>query len=197
MSRIARPASVVSFDTSEALDLFDDSNASFRASKLAAAGALFGTTQRVPRATTDSPKRPTPTHPSRPLRRSTSEAIARPSAVATPSRIRSASAAHVQERPPSPDIDSILAKTPRPRRAASTVFTSSARPAGSLRSGRRSQSTYSLRSDAKERKPSGDDDESIFSISDYGALLEEDESQSDGEGGSESDSSLDIHTPLP
>lgn len=193
---MARPASIASFDAAaaaEALDLFDDKNASFRTSKLAEAGAVFGSSPRY-RTFADTTKRASLTHPSRSLRRSTSEVPARPSS-STPSRLRSASAAQVQERPGSPDIETILAKTPRPRRASSAVFSSPSRT--SLRSDKPSQSSLSLRSDGKDKKPTGEDDDSIFSISDYGVLLEEDESQSDGEGGSESDSSIDIHTPLP
>ena len=195
---MSRPASIASFDPAEALDLFDDKNASFRTSKLALAGAVFGSSPRA-RAATDSPQRPQSLYQSRPVpvRRSTSEALARPG-TSTPPSLRSASnTTQVPERPGSPDIDAILAKTPRPRRASSAIFSSPSRPPGSLRQSKRSHSTYSLRSETKDGKPPGEDDESIFSISDYGALLEEDESQSDGEGGSESDSSLDIHTPLP
>ncbi|TCD63000.1 hypothetical protein EIP91_006092 [Steccherinum ochraceum] len=195
-----RPASIASFDSAaaaEALDLFDEKNASFRTSKLAVAGAVFGSSPRRP-GVVDQIQRSSPSHVSRLARRSTSEAYGRSSpstsTPSTPSRLRSSSAAQPQpQRPGSPDIDAILAKTPRPRRASSAVFASPSR--SSLPATRRSQSTLSLRSEVK--KGNGEDDESIFSISDYGALLEEDESQSEGEGGSESDSSIDIHTPLP
>ncbi|THH31195.1 hypothetical protein EUX98_g2963 [Antrodiella citrinella] len=190
-----RPASIASFD-SETLDFFDDRNASFRTSKLTAAGAVFGSAPRY-RAPTDPAQRTIATQPSPSsrLQRRSSEALPR-AIPTTPSRLRSSSAAQVQEkvpeRPGSPDIEAILAKTPRPRKT-STVSP----PRSLLRSGQRSQSTLSLRLNAKERKSVAEDDESIFSISDYGMLLEEDESQSDEAGGSESDSSIDIHTPLP
>ncbi|KAH8094473.1 hypothetical protein BXZ70DRAFT_359927 [Cristinia sonorae] len=185
---MARPASIASFDTAaaaEALDLFDERNASFRTSKLV--GAVLGSSPRRPVYPTSI--RGSPSH----LRRATSEAVPR-STPSTPSRLRSASTTQGQGRPGSPDIEDILSKTPRPRRASSAVFSSPSR--ASIRpTPKRSPSAFSLRSEGKDGK--GDDDESIFSISDYGALLEEPESLSDGEGGSESDSSLDIHTPLP
>lgn len=196
-----RPASIASFDSvaaAEALDLFDEKNASFRTSKLAMTGAVFGSSPRRPGVADNSP-RSIPSPASRLARRATSDAYGRPSsstsAPSTPSRLRSASAAQPQpQRPGSPDIETILAKTPRPRRALSAVFAS---PSRNSLPAKRSPSTLSLRSEVKGGKVNGEDDESIFSISDYGALLEEYESLSEGEGGSESDSSIDLHTPLP
>lgn len=86
-------------------------------------------------------------------------------------------------RPDSPDIQTILSKTPRPRKSSSATFSGSI---SSLSS--RSQSSSNLRKTPTASR----DDESLISDS---TLLELDSDFEDG--GSESDSSLDIHTPLP
>lgn len=91
-----------------------------------------------------------------------------------------ARATAIVERPDSPDIQMILAKTPRPRKSTSSIFTAS------------SLSSQS-RSSTKKTPKTPVDDESL--ISDFGTVLELDSDFEDG--GSASDSSLDIHTPLP
>ncbi|KAI0938005.1 hypothetical protein AcV7_003319 [Taiwanofungus camphoratus] len=105
------------------------------------------------------------------------------------------------QRPDSPDVGTILANTSRPRRRSSAGIASSA-----LRL--RSQ-THSSTSPSSWKGKVDTDHGGTPSISDYGVLLEhndetqvdsEDESRLEGElegDGSESDSSIDIHTPLP
>lgn len=100
-------------------------------------------------------------------------------------------------RPDSPDVETILAKTPRPRRRSSATFNS---PLNRLRS--RSHSTLGTGS-TKSSTSSGQGmaSESLTDVSDYGVLLQQDtvpEENIEEEGdGSESDSSIDVHTPLP
>lgn len=89
--------------------------------------------------------------------------------------VNSSSPPSQPSRSESPDIDTILAKTPRPRRTSSVGLFLSPRSRNS-RAG-------------QEGLP----EQSLSSI--YSSLFG-DESEGEG-GGSESDSSIDIHTPLP
>lgn len=86
-------------------------------------------------------------------------------------------------RPDSPDINAILATTPRPRK----ISTSAARP------GSRPPQAHTA-SPGKSRI-GGSPENSITSS--FETLLELDSDLENGDGGSESDSSLDLHTPLP
>ncbi|KAI0764230.1 hypothetical protein BD413DRAFT_196757 [Trametes elegans] len=114
---------------------------------------------------------------------------ARAKSGATPLRARPA------RRPDSPDVETMIARTPRPRGKSSVTFNPP--PAHG-----RKPSAMAIPSSWKGIKAgekAGDGDtESI--ISDYGTLLKDDDSEMErmleGEG-SESDSSIDIHTPLP
>ncbi|KAI0641658.1 hypothetical protein C8Q79DRAFT_284928 [Trametes meyenii] len=111
---------------------------------------------------------------------------------ATPGRIRAG------RRPDSPDVETMIARTPRPRRKSSATFTSP------MLRGRVNSpmvvptSWKGIGGKEKEKGKAGDDAESV--ISDYGMLLHDEDSdmerQLEGDG-SESDSSIDIHTPLP
>lgn len=86
-------------------------------------------------------------------------------------------------RSSSPDIDAILARTPRPhRKKSASVFSISSREQG-----------------RSATKPSPKiDDHSEHSLSSIYSSLLDDHDDLNAEGsGSESDSSLDIHTPLP
>ncbi|GJE96236.1 hypothetical protein PsYK624_124300 [Phanerochaete sordida] len=85
-------------------------------------------------------------------------------------------------RSESPDIDAILARTPRPRKTSL---------AGPLSPPRVRSTPSSRTSPQSAHKHLADQ-----SLSSIRSAIFEDESD-DGEGGSESDSSLDIHTPLP
>ncbi|KAI0740047.1 hypothetical protein C8Q76DRAFT_689056 [Earliella scabrosa] len=100
--------------------------------------------------------------------------------------------ARLERRPDSPDVDTMIARTPRPRRKSSATFRS---PMARVRS----NSSMAVPSSWKGVKSKEDDGESV--ISDYGTLLEKEaESEEDkpaDDDGSESDSSIDIHTPLP
>ena len=128
------------------------------------------------------------------------------------------------KRPDSPDIDAILAKTPRPRRRTSAMFPSHSHShshhsiAPSV--GRRQSAPLSSFSSLNARSPPrggalkrdlnalggglvGEDDSLL---SDYGSILDGDspfdeleclEMELEMDGGSESDSSIDVHTPLP
>ncbi|KAF8901944.1 hypothetical protein CPB85DRAFT_1457805 [Mucidula mucida] len=93
----------------------------------------------------------------------------------------------------SPEITDIISRTPRPRRSASTTFsarsTSTSRPPSSTR--RRASSPIGLAYDRSSTFTAASTWEDSF-IDDYGEL----ERQLEGEG-SDSDSSLDLHTPLP
>ncbi|KAF9021641.1 hypothetical protein BDZ89DRAFT_1115863 [Hymenopellis radicata] len=93
----------------------------------------------------------------------------------------------------SPEITDIISRTPRPRRSASTTFsvrsTSTSRPPSSTR--RRASSPIGLAYDRSSTFTAASTWEDNF-IDDYGEL----ERQLEGEG-SDSDSSLDLHTPLP
>ncbi|KAI8976331.1 hypothetical protein BD414DRAFT_165415 [Trametes punicea] len=116
-----------------------------------------------------------------------------PSAAAAMSNERSRGAP--SKRADSPDVETMIARTPRPRRKPSATFHSPILRAKSNPAMVVPSSWKGLKS--KDRVVAGDD-ESV--ISDYGTLLKDDDSdlerQLEGEG-SESDSSIDIHTPLP
>ena len=85
------------------------------------------------------------------------------------------------KRPDSPDLNTILANTPRPRRRSSAAF-----PPASLRSRANSAaSPFGWRVSGEDQ----DETEQPESDDDLRALECED--------GSESDSSIDLHTPLP
>ncbi|KAI0820891.1 hypothetical protein BC628DRAFT_1422555 [Trametes gibbosa] len=107
----------------------------------------------------------------------------------TPSRSRPG------RRPDSPDVEAMIARTPRPRRKSSATFTSPI-----LRA--RSNSSMAVPSSWKGLKEKEKEAARERVVSDYDTLLKDEESLSDMErqlegDGSESDSSLDIHTPLP
>ncbi len=86
-------------------------------------------------------------------------------------------------RPDSPDINTILATTPRPRKSS----TSAARPLSRPSHAQTSSPGRLLKDESL--------DESL--TSEFGTLVELDSDLENEDGGSESDSSLDIHTPLP
>ena len=90
----------------------------------------------------------------------------------------------------------MIARTPRPRRKSSATFNSPIMRARSNSGMAVPSSWKGLK--GKEKDKVADDNESV--MSDYGTLLKDDDSdmerQLEGEG-SESDSSIDIHTPLP
>ncbi|EKM58453.1 uncharacterized protein PHACADRAFT_252784 [Phanerochaete carnosa HHB-10118-sp] len=92
--------------------------------------------------------------------------------------VNSSSPPSQPSRSESPDIDTILAKTPRPRRTSSVgLFLS----------------PHSRNNASPTARQDGLPEQSLSSI--YSSLFGD---ESDGEGGgSESDSSIDIHTPLP
>ncbi|KAK0469419.1 uncharacterized protein EV420DRAFT_32924 [Desarmillaria tabescens] len=96
-------------------------------------------------------------------------------------------------RATSPDITTIISRTPKPRRSASTTFSlrsnSTSRAPSSTSTSRRTSSPIGLPYDRSSRATTWE--ETDF-IDDYGEL----ERQLDGEG-TDSDSSLDLHTPLP
>ena len=94
---------------------------------------------------------------------------------------RQTSAEDQVKRPDSPDLNTILATTPRPRRRSSAAF-----PPSSLRS---RASSVASPFGWKVSEEGQDDTEQPESDPDLGALEDED--------GSESDSSIDLHTPLP
>lgn len=176
----------------EALDLFDDRGLSYRNSKVS--DAIFGSSPRH-RALDDvkqsSSRRDSPTLPWRRVSAGSAQAGTASTPPRKPRRVASTSAV---KRPDSPDIDTILAKTPRPRRSASSLFPSPA-STSKVEGGARFRSTFSLRAVIKAEKSQDGDIESIIDED----LLEklENDSESDGGGGSESDSSIDIHTSLP
>ncbi|CAL1715931.1 unnamed protein product [Somion occarium] len=189
---MSRPDSRSSIDTvaaAEALDLFDEQGLSSPSSK--SSKLFLGSSPRHRSLRNIKQSLSRRDSPTLPWRRASTDSVQQ--RTVTPTRSRTASASQVK-RPDSPDIDTILKKTPRPRRSSSSVF-----PAASLATkGRsRSQSTLSLRSAAKKDKlPFGDTDSVL---DDYNTLLEklENDSDSDNVEGSESDSSIDVHTPLP
>lgn len=118
----------------------------------------------------------TPTRSAKPLSRSTS-------AISTSGPARATS----------PDITTIISRTPKPKRKASTTFslhsTSTSRAPSSTSTSRGTSSPTGLPYDRSSRATTWE--ETDF-IDDYGEL----ERQLEGEG-TDSDSSLDLHTPLP
>ncbi|KAI0357234.1 hypothetical protein OH77DRAFT_145958 [Trametes cingulata] len=113
----------------------------------------------------------------------------RQTAPAAPASARSRAA----KRPDSPDVETMIARTPRPRRKSSATFSSPL-----VRARSNSNMVPSSWRGLKGKEKVADDNESV--ISDYGTLLKDDDSDMERmlEGdGSESDSSIDIHTPLP
>ncbi|KAI9068554.1 hypothetical protein FKP32DRAFT_1561442 [Trametes sanguinea] len=102
------------------------------------------------------------------------------------------------KRADSPDVETMIARTPRPRRKSSATFGSPILRARTNAGMAVPSSWKGLNAKEKEKGAGAGDNESV--ISDYGTLLKDDDSdferQLEGEG-SESDSSIDIHTPLP
>ncbi|KAH9850463.1 hypothetical protein C2E23DRAFT_835197 [Lenzites betulinus] len=154
------------------------------------AEAVFGSAPRPRRPST--PKSPpasllsTPTKSDKALPPVPASAPTRSLSKITPARSRTG------RRPDSPDVETMIARTPRPRRKSSATFSSPI-----LRS--RSNSSMAVPSSWKGLKEKEKGSERA--ISDYDTLLKDEESLSDMEqqlegDGSESDSSLDIHTPF-
>ncbi|KAH9929445.1 uncharacterized protein B0H18DRAFT_211913 [Fomitopsis serialis] len=143
-------------------------------------GAIFGSSR--PRARTPSNPKPispsqpaaSPDHPMQTRVRKLSEAKK------TPAR-RQASVGDQVNRPDSPDLDTILANTPRPRRRSSVAVSPSTT---------RSR-TSSVASPFGWRVSGTDQDGTELRGSD------DDLRGLEGDDGSESDSSIDLHTPLP
>lgn len=184
-----RPNSTTSINTAiaaEALDLFDEQGLSNpKHSRL-----VMGSSPRL-RSLKDPKQSPSLRDSGTlPWRRASVDSIRQRSV--TPTRPRGASASQTK-RPNSPDIDTYLKRTPRPRRSSSAVFTG----VPSLKGGSRSQSTTSLRSAAKKDKLNLGEGKSL--LDDRSPLSEklESDSDSDNGGGSETDSSIDVNTPLP
>lgn len=181
-----RPNSATSIDTAiaaEALDLFDEQSLSNpKASKL-----VMGSSPRL-RPFKDPKQSPTLRDSGTlPWRRASMDSI-RQRSVTTPTRNRGTSASQ-PKRPDSPDIDTYLKRTPRPRRSSSAV------PSGVPSLKKTSRSSTSLRSKSKADGLKATKDSALDS---YGSLLEElGYSDSDNGGGSETDSSIDVNTPLP
>ncbi|KAI0667523.1 hypothetical protein C8Q78DRAFT_385790 [Trametes maxima] len=163
--------------------------------------AVFGSAPRPRRPST--PKSPPSTLPTAASQTSTPAkkdkilppvpgAKSPPRSTATPGRIRAG------RRPDSPDVETMIARTPRPRRKSSATFTSPISRGRANSSMVVPTSWKGIGGKEKDRGKAGDDAESM--ISDYGMLLHDDDSdmerQLEGDG-SESDSSIDIHTPLP
>ncbi|EMD34941.1 hypothetical protein CERSUDRAFT_116464 [Gelatoporia subvermispora B] len=146
--------------------------------------AIFGHARKrsLSKPRSDAEDRPATTPSNPPVQKTVPKARAAPS---KPKPIR---------RPDSPDIETIIAKTPRPRRRSSATFPS---PAARLRS--RSYSTLASESTKSSTSSGkGKANESLDDVSDYGVLLQESVPEDTEEGdGSESDSSIDVHTPLP
>ncbi|OBZ72960.1 hypothetical protein A0H81_07223 [Grifola frondosa] len=106
--------------------------------------------------------------------------------------------ARAVKRPDSPDVDTFLARTPRPRRRSSATFNPPSAGARTLRSRAGSTIGPSSWKVGKTQQVQGD----VSPVSDYGTLLPVEPAggaeSSGGEGeGSETDSSIDLHTPLP
>ncbi|PCH43215.1 hypothetical protein WOLCODRAFT_138243 [Wolfiporia cocos MD-104 SS10] len=115
----------------------------------------------------------------------------------TPTIAGAAAAAHVR-RPGSPDVSTMLAKTPRPRRRSAAAFPPSA--FGRSRTSLPMARSKSLR--GERTAGMGTDGDSPFSDHSFIAGIKELDAEDelrldDGDGGSESDSSIDLHTPLP
>ncbi|KAI0631827.1 hypothetical protein C8Q77DRAFT_1061521 [Trametes polyzona] len=144
----------------------------------------------APTSQTSTPLKKEKTLPPVPASSATSKSLPKLS-TGTPSRIRPA------KRPDSPDVETMIARTPRPRRKSSATFTSPILRARSSTSMAVPSSWKGLPG-PKGKDKVAEDAESV--ISDYGTLLKDDDSDMERmlEGdGSESDSSIDIHTPLP
>lgn len=141
-------------------------------------------------AITTSPILPTPQSP----RRTSNHSFTTPTRSFKPlSRSTSAISAGGPARANSPDITTIISRTPKPKRKASTTFslrsTSTSRAPSSTSTSGRTSSPIGLSYDRSSRATTWE--ETDF-IDDYGEL----ERQLEGEG-TDSDSSLDLHTPLP
>ncbi|RPD53554.1 hypothetical protein L226DRAFT_95642 [Lentinus tigrinus ALCF2SS1-7] len=159
------------------------------------ASAVFGSARPRRPSTPKSPpaelSRPTQSQPQTPIRKDRPlPPIPGPAQVRSPRTTGPPPRARPERRPDSPDVETMIARTPRPRRKSSATFHSPMRHT-------RSNSSIAVPSSWKGvAKSKEEDSESV--ISDYGALIEkEDESEDDKGDGSESDSSIDIHTPLP
>ena len=103
-------------------------------------------------------------------------------------------------RPDSPDVETMIKRTPRPRRISSATFQANANlPIARKRSATGSGVSVPSSWRGPGKRQGLDEDNESF-VSDYGTLLDKDASMDEKllEGdGSESDSSIDIHTPLP
>ena len=174
---MANSDAIVSLEDTEVsaqiLEMVSDFSLDPQSPKLA--NAVFGTVRKRSLSKLKEPsRRDSPTLPwKNPLRFSRRESGDGKSSLVVPEPLQ-------PMRPDSPDIETILAKTPRPRRKAATSMFPSPRSPGAT-------------SPRLGQRPLPDS--SLSSLSVYGSLFEDD---SDPEGGgSESDSSIDIHTPLP
>lgn len=158
-------------ESAQDLEVFADFDLDPQSPKLA--NALFGSARQrvVDKVKTAASRRDSPTLPWR----------------STDSRSKSGQTSKdtgPARRPPlrssSPDIQTILATTPRPRKNSSAALPASR------------SSSYSSPS---KLSPKSSREDTL--VSEFGSLLELDSDLENGDGGSESDSSLDIHTPLP
>ncbi|THH00085.1 hypothetical protein EW026_g2379 [Hermanssonia centrifuga] len=169
-------------DNEEVADIFSEFGLQPQSPKLAE--ALFGSARQrsLDKVKASSSRRDSPTLPWRnPSVRSTAR---------EPKRADRPSDTTFPPRSNSPDIDAIIAKTPRPRRSSTSVLSTPSPASRSLTSlGVRNRSPRNIGAKKDAR-----DEPSL--ISDFGALLEADSDLED-DNGSETDSSLDIHTPLP
>ncbi|PSS34049.1 hypothetical protein PHLCEN_2v1953 [Hermanssonia centrifuga] len=169
-------------DNEEVADIFSEFGLQPQSPKLAE--ALFGSARQrsLDKVKASSSRRDSPTLPWRnPSVRSTAR---------EPKRADRPSDTTFPPRSNSPDIDAIIAKTPRPRRSSTSVLSTPSPASRSLTSlGVRNRSPQNIGAKKVAR-----DETSL--ISDFGALLEADSDLED-DNGSETDSSLDIHTPLP
>jgi len=160
--------------------------------------AIFGTARR--RRTPSNPK-PISSGASLQSALRTTEVAMRKINTELPNRRPTRAGEHIK-RPDSPDVGTILANTPRPRRRSSAAFSPSA-----FRAPSRNVSAAGAPSSWKA-KPGGSVEDISFA-SDLGVLVgdaHEELAGSDEElqvekeledDGSESDSSIDLHTPLP
>lgn len=158
-------------DSAQILDIVGDFSLDPQSPKLAS--AVFGSARkRSLRKLKEPSRRDSPTLPwDMPLRDSKKGGVQAKKLPELP-----------KTRPESPDIETILARTPRPRKKASPSTLPSPRSQGS--------------SSTKTSPKIGNTVLSEYSLSSiYSSLLDDDSDREDG--GSESDSSIDIHTPLP
>ncbi|KAH9938815.1 uncharacterized protein BXZ73DRAFT_44548 [Epithele typhae] len=105
-------------------------------------------------------------------------------------------------RPTSPDVETMIAKTPRPRRQSSATFHQLPGGGIGMASGTRSRTNSSAVVPSSWRgaktNPKQDTGAPLEESEPVGSdLLEKAEESEEEDGGSESDSSIDIHTPLP